>query len=209
MGAYTVNAPALIHHAGLAACMDWAAWLAAAYVSNNPIHVAPLPDSRASAQPGAAASACNISVIAGMCAVAAGNKSFPISRSCAIISALLAHDGGVGAMGENGVFCAVKFLKINGVGQGCNGLIKTTGNGGRAWRGNGVNSSPMPRIITGRACKHTGTSAPNDRQNFSISRHIYGCGSGAPHNCQSPRTVAAASLDAPPIPDAKGRFFVS
>ena len=66
--------------------------------------------------------------------------------------------------------------------------------------------SPMPRGDQRPAARHIGRSAPSPRPS---SRQVAASEIARFQSALSARSVAAASLDPPPMPDATGRFFSS
>ena len=162
-----------------------------------PKHVAPDPDIRTRFAP-AAESMDDMMSISGRTWRAGGSRSLRREDSAATHSLHPDVDAGK-CIAE--LFLFVSRLKMAGVETGCSGLARTREKLGKF--ATGMRSSPMPRAISGLPFMHIGRSAPICMANWVCASVDKPC----PQSFCSPRRVAAASADPPPIPDARGKFF--
>ena len=158
--------------------------------------MAPEPDIRAKATPGAARNAASTSLMTGTKFCAGTSRSL---RCLDNQSNQASRFRGSGIASKTGGFCfEASALNTAGVDTPCRGLTKIMGNCGGG--PNISNCSPIPRIRVNCDDMQTGISAPS-------CSSLLRAGTGCDHSCDKARIVAAASLEPPPIPDEAGRFF--
>ena len=100
-----------------------------------------------------------------------------------------------------GLFFSVSRWKTCGVETGCSGLAMMQWKDGMP--DNRAIFSPTPLAISGLPTMHIGISAPS----FSASLSSVAAAGVACQWRSSARSVAAASAEPPPMPEAMGRFF--
>ena len=167
---------------------------AAAASSNRPKQVGPLPDMRASRQPGAPAE--RRQKIADHGQQRAG-RALRGRCGCAAASPdpVCAGTGSSRRPNSSGRTAA----NTSAVASGWRGIdqheVEAAGRPGR-----GSSSSPMPRIRAGRLPRQTRTSLPSARATSARS----GAVGGRRQSRARPRRVAAASAEPPPMPEATG-----
>ena len=153
---------------------------------------------RASRQFGSVTIVCSTSPITGANSRAGSSRSLRVVRSVAASDDASRHPVGKAAAEAKPPPRARNTAAVDTATPGLISTIPASGS-----RGADTKRSPMPDIHAGRPEEHTGTSAPSPRVT-SFSRS----GSGwTRHSRHNRRSVAAASADPPPIPEATGRFF--